>query len=91
MREGAVSGKVHNRFFLVGAGALGVERQRTGLKLGSGSKPALELPWWKRGNVCGSVTIYIGSGGGFSEELNTILGVSLVPDPASIYWECLLL
>ncbi len=30
-------------------GALGVEKQRTGLKLGSGSEPALELPWWKRG------------------------------------------
>ncbi len=28
---------------------MGVERQRTGLKLGSGSEPALELPWWKRG------------------------------------------
>ncbi len=30
---------------------MGVERQRTGLKLGSGSEPALELPWWKRGNL----------------------------------------
>ncbi len=38
-----------NRFSWFGAGALGVERQRTGLKLGSGSEPALELPWWKRG------------------------------------------
>ncbi len=38
-----------NRFCWFGAGALGVERQRTGLKLGSGSEPALELPWWKRG------------------------------------------
>ncbi len=28
---------------------MGVERQRTSLKLGSGSEPALELPWWKRG------------------------------------------
>ncbi len=37
-----------NRFSWFGAGALGVERQRTGLKLGSGSEPALELPWWKR-------------------------------------------
>ncbi len=36
-----------NRFCWFGAGALGVERQRTGLKLGS--EPALELPWWKRG------------------------------------------
>ncbi len=31
---------------------MGVERQRTGLKLGSGSEPALELPWWKRGKSC---------------------------------------
>ncbi len=38
-----------NRFSWLGAGALGVERQRTGLKLGSCSEPALELPWWKRG------------------------------------------
>ncbi len=38
-----------NRFSWFGAGALGVERQRTGLKLGSGSEPALELPWWKKG------------------------------------------
>ncbi len=38
-----------NRFCWFGAGALGVERQRTGLKLGSGSEPALELSWWKRG------------------------------------------
>ncbi len=38
-----------NRFCWFGASALGVERQRTGLKLGSGSEPALELPWWKRG------------------------------------------
>ncbi len=28
---------------------MGVERQRTGLELGSGSEPALELLWWKRG------------------------------------------
>ncbi len=38
-----------NRFSWFGAGALGVKRQRTGLKLGSDSEPALELPWWKRG------------------------------------------
>ncbi len=38
-----------NRFSWFGADALGVERQRTGLKLGSGSEPALELLWWKRG------------------------------------------
>ncbi len=38
-----------NRFSWFGAGALGVERQRTGLKLGSGSEPALQLLWWKRG------------------------------------------
>ncbi len=30
-------------------GALGVERQRTGSRLGSGSEPALELLWWKGG------------------------------------------
>ncbi len=40
-----------NHFSWFGAGALGVERQRTSLKLGSGSEPALKLPWWKRG-VC---------------------------------------
>ncbi len=33
-----------NRFSWFGAGALGVERQRTSLKLGSGSEPVLELP-----------------------------------------------
>ncbi len=37
--------------FLVRSCALGVEKQRTGLKLGSGSEPALERLWWKRG-VC---------------------------------------
>ncbi len=38
------------RFTWFGAGALGVKRQRPGLKLGSGSEPALELLWWKRSN-----------------------------------------
>jgi len=38
-----------NCFSWFRAGALGVKRQRTGLKLGSGSEPALELLWWKRG------------------------------------------
>ncbi len=36
-----------NRFSWFAAGALGVERQRSGLKLGS--EPALERLWWKRG------------------------------------------
>ncbi len=40
-----------NRFSWVGPGALGVERQRTSLKLGPGPEQALELPWWKRGMV----------------------------------------
>ncbi len=38
-----------NHFSWFGAGALSVERQRTGLKLGSGSEQALELLWWKMG------------------------------------------
>ncbi len=33
-----------------------VERQITGLKLGSGSEPALELPWWKRG-ICRMISL----------------------------------
>lgn len=34
------------------AGSLTVKMQRTGLKLGSSSEPALEQTWWKRGIVC---------------------------------------
>ncbi len=48
-----------NRFSWFGAGALGVERQRTGLKLGSGSEPALELLWWKRGNRGGRADVWL--------------------------------
>ncbi len=40
---------------------MGVERQRTGLKLGSGSEPALELPWWKRGNSSLATTVEVKS------------------------------
>lgn len=37
-----------NTLFTLKTGSLFVEQQKPGSRIGTGSEPALELPWWKR-------------------------------------------
>lgn len=58
-------------------GSLAGEMQRTGLKVSTGSKPALELAWWKRGNEIYLVTVKSKRSSNMNKKINDTFGKAL--------------